>query len=330
MRRVLVLMGCVLLNVGTLAQQPPPSSGGVVPADPASQFTFRSGIELVGLNVTVTDVKDRYIAGLGSSDFEVLEDGVTQDLAFFAASELPLDLALLIDTSASMSLKLDTVQSAAIGFIRTLRPGDRAAVMPFANGLREGQPMTDDQKALEAAVRRTTAGGGTALYNAVYVALKQLGAHSRENATVRRYAIVVLTDGEDTASLIGFEDVLDSARRSGVAIYTISVVSKNEALHIMEDSAPRYFSRADYDMKTLSRETGGRSFFPLQLPDLDGVYGEIANELSNQYSLGYAPKNPKRDGGFRKVMVRVLSRADARPRTRTGYFAASASAALLH
>jgi Ca-activated chloride channel family protein len=290
------------------------------PVTPAPSATFRSGAELVALNVTVTDPQQNYVAGLGPGDFAVYEDGVKQDVAFFAATDVPLDLILLLDSSASMIDKMQTARDAALGFIRTLRAGDRGAVVAFNENVRVLQELTADRARLEEAIAQAQPGGATALHNAVYVALRQFGRAAKDAGEVRRQAIAVVSDGEDTSSLISFDDVLDQARRSGVNIYAISLTSPHAAA-LRTSSRHRYFSNAEYSMKTLAQDTGGQAFFPSRIQELSGIYGRIADELGHQYSIAYAPKNARKDGRFRRVIVQVLSRPDARPRTRTGYFA---------
>ena len=131
--------------------------------------TFKSGSSLVALNVTVTDSAAKYVSGLQPADFVVYEDGVKQDVQFFESASVPVDLILLIDTSSSMSDKIDVVHDAAGGFLRTLRPGDRGAVVSFADSVTVLQSLTDDRTRLDDAVRKTGARGQTALYNAVYI-----------------------------------------------------------------------------------------------------------------------------------------------------------------
>ncbi|MBI1873038.1 MAG: VWA domain-containing protein [Acidobacteria bacterium] len=327
----LALVVIVAGGASAVGQTPVPAtpSSTTTQAPPADQSLpiFRSGVDLVALTVTVTDSQQNYITGLARDDFAVFEDGVQQDLSFFAADHVPMDLALLIDTSSSMQDKMELVRAAAIGFINTIGSEDRAAVIAFNTGMREVQSLTSDRQSLETAIRNTNAQGGTSLYNAVYVTLKELVAAQRQTGVVRRQAIVVLSDGEDTSSLITFDDVMESARRSGVTIYTIAIKSPYLARRVAE-SGRRYYSQSDFSMRTLAQETGARAFFPLKIDELPGIYGEISNELSRQYAMGYTPKNTRRDGGIRRLVVRVLSRPDARPRTRSGYLAASVAPAV--
>ena len=310
-----------LTTGSALAQAPRPGSAqdAEPPRAPEPQApkssVFRSGSALVSLNVTVQDPSAKYVAGLQSSDFAIYEDGVKQDVQFFESNAVPVDLIVLIDTSSSMIDKIDVVHDAASGFLKTLRAGDRGAVVGFADSVSILQPLTSDHALLEQAVRHTVARGSTAMNNALYVSLKQFGLGARQDGNPRRQAIVVLSDGEDTSSLVSVDDVLGLARRMGVNIYTVALQSKFAA-----QSGRRYFSEADYAMKTLARETGAQSFFPAP-GELKGVYASIATELANQYSIGYVPANLRPDGRFRRVVVQILNRAGLRSRTRPGYTA---------
>ena len=286
----------------------------------ASQSTFRSAIDLVALSVVVTDVREKFVTGLEARDFAVFEDGVRQDLAFFASSAVPLDLAILLDTSASMSDRIATVQRAAVGFASTLRPQDRVTVVDIKDGAKIIAPLSEDVEQAKQAILTTSAKGGTALYNGIYLSLKDIIRQRRANGEVRRQAIVVLSDGEDTTSLMSFEDVLQLAKESGIAIYTIQLKPKYETPTAIVKSQ-KYFSQADFAMKALAKETGARSFFPATIDDLSAVYDLIAKELANQYSLGYTSKNPKRDGAYRRVIVRIDEHPGVQTRTRSGYFA---------
>ena len=278
----------------------------------AQQPSFRTGVDLVSLNVTVSEGQ-HYVTDLEQGDFSVYEDGVQQNVTFFNKTNLPIALALLLDTSASMDTKLPTAQEAAVGFAKRLRKQDLAEVIDFDNRVSVLQPFTNSAPELEQAIRRTSAGGSTSLYNAVYIALKDLKKAVAKNADeIRRQAIIVLSDGEDTSSLLPFEEVLDLAKRSETAIYSIG-------LRDNESGGTKLFKEAEFVLKQFSQETGGRPFFPNQISDLSNVYGQIAEELSSQYTVGYTSKNPKRDGAWRRIVVRV-NRPNTTTRTKTGYF----------
>jgi Ca-activated chloride channel family protein len=289
-------------------------------ARPSSQEPiFRSGVELVALTVTVEQPDGTYVTDLARERFRIFDEGVQRDVAFFGVSEVPIDLVLLIDTSASMTNRLATTARAATNFVNALRPGDRAAVMNFGTRTSLRVPFTLDRTELEQGISGLRAGDSTALYNAIYVALKEFGGSGRESGDIRRRAIVLLSDGEDTASLISFDSVIEQARRLGVAVYTIFMTSPE-----VPGSSDRRFSSAGYEMRSLARETGARSFFPTSIDDLDGVYASIARELSQQYSLAFVPDASVHNGRFRRVSVTV-DHPNAKVRTRTGYIAAAPS-----
>jgi Ca-activated chloride channel family protein len=280
---------------------------------------FRSGASLVALNVTVTDGA-KFVSGLQPADFAIYEDGVKQDVQFFESASVPLDLILLIDTSASMSDKLDVVHEAAAGFLKALRPGDRGAVVTFSDTASVVQPLTPDRDALDRAVRRTDAHGSTALYNAVYISLNQFGQAAHGAGDVRRQAIVVLSDGEDNRSLVTLDDVMAVARRMSVNIYTVSLRSKYTPQGLPQGGGRRYVSGADDAMEAMARETGALAFFPAPA-QLKRICANIAAELATQYSIGYVPVNNRPDGRFRRVIVQISTHPGLHPRTRPGYTA---------
>jgi Ca-activated chloride channel family protein len=281
----------------------------------AQRPAFRSGVDVIAMSVTVTDGSRRYVTDLNQPDFHILEDGRPQQVTFFQKSSLPLALALLIDTSASMELNLAVAQEAAIGFVRELSPVDVASLIDFDTRVQVLQGFTSDQAALEAAIRKTAAGGSTALYNAVYIALKELNKTVLDEtlAQSRRRAIVILSDGEDTSSLVAYDEVLALAARSDVAIYAIGLLGR-------EASGVRRPNEAQFVLRRFAEQTGGRAFFPADAKELAGIYGDIKAELASQYFLAYESNNPRRDGQFRRIAVRV-EREGALARARPGYYA---------
>ena len=299
------------------ATQAPPPAQPATPAPPGApqQPSFRVGVDIVSLNVTVTDTTQKYVTDLEQDDFQVYEDGVKQDVTLFNRTNLPIALALLVDTSASMEMRLPIAQEAAIGFARRLRPQDLAEMIDFDSRVVILQAFTNNASQLEAAIRKTSAGGSTSMYNAIYIALKDLKKAVATNTDeIRRQAIVVLSDGEDTSSLLPFEEVLDLAKRSETSIYSIGLKVDEGA------SSARGFKEAEFVMRQFAQETGGRAFFPTQIAELTNVYGQISDELSSQYTVGYTSRNPRRDGAWRRVVVRV-DRPNAVARTKLGYFA---------
>jgi Ca-activated chloride channel family protein len=280
---------------------------------PLSAQIFRGGIDVVSLNITVTE-SDKLIPGLDQSLFAVYEDGVQQEISFFSRAAQPIALSLLIDTSTSMEMKLSVAQEGAIGFAKRLTGSDTAQIIDFDSRVEILQPFTNDPILLESAIRKTQVGGSTSLYNAIYVALSEMKrVRAVSKAEIRRQAVVILSDGEDTSSLIAYEDVLDSSKRAEVAVYAIGLRSKT-------DRPTRGFNEADFVLRTLSQETGGRVFFVDDVAQLPAIYQLIADELANQYTIGYTPKNLKRDGAWRAIVVKV-DRPSTVARTKRGYFA---------
>jgi Ca-activated chloride channel family protein len=303
------------------AQQQPPGQQQppVQPQRPTQVPSFRGGIDVVSLSVTVTDPDGRYMTDLTPDTLAVYEDGVRQDLFFFDHTNLPMALALLLDTSASMDEKMTTAQEAAIGFARRLRPHDQAALFDFDTGVDILQPFTNSVGDLEQAIRRTTSGGSTALYNAIYISLAELKRLQARQAEIRRQAIVLLSDGDDTSSLVTFDQVLDIAKRSETVIYAIGLRTKDS---VREAGRKEFkgFNEAEFVLRELTQQTGGRVFFTERADELSSVYAQISEELSSQYLIGYISKNTRRDGAWRRVVVRVNS-PNATARTKQGYYA---------
>ena len=277
---------------------------------------YRGGADVVILNVTVTDAEAHFIPGLDRPDFKIFEDGVPQEVSTFARDPQPVALSILIDTSASMDRKLPIAQEGAVGFAKRLGPKDMAEVIAFDTRPDILQELTGDRVALERAIRRTQVGGSTALYNAIYIALNRLSqAKSDSPDTYRRQAIVLLSDGEDTSSVLDYDSVLDAARRSEAGVYAIALRSR-------EDTPVHGFNAADYVLRTLTQETGGRVYHVDDVAQLAAIYQQVADELASQYYLGYTSKNSKRDGAWRRIAVRV-DRPNVLARTKAGYFAAT-------
>ena len=273
--------------------------------------SFGVAVEAIHLNVTVTDAANRFVTGLAERDFAILEDGVIQEPSFFASSDVPLSVSILIDCSASMNDKLRFAQEAGVRFVRTLRSQDSAQILQFSDRITTLQDFTADQAALEAALRSTRAGGATALYTALYVTLKQLREQG-SRSDPRRRAVVLLSDGEDTASPVTDDQVLELARRSDIAVYSISL--RPERFREPDKAQ----GEAAYFLAVLTRDTGGE-MFSAAAAGLDAVYARIAEELGSQYTLGYLPTNPHKDGKWRRIVVRARD-DELRVRHKLGYY----------
>jgi len=295
------------------AQQPDSQQPASPPTSARQSQVFRSAIDIVSLNVTVVDGANHYVTDLGQNDFAVFEDGVKQDITFFTRRQQNIAMSLLLDSSASMEDKLQTLQQAAVNFVRRMKPTDIAQIIDFDSSVQIRQGFTSNQTDLEHAILQTAAGGSTSLHNAIYISLKELRKIKADNEDdVRRQALIVFSDGEDTSSLVSFDEVLDLAKRNETAIYTIALRGA--------DTQTRGFREAEFVMRQLASETGGKAFFPTKVDDLNGVYTSIADELASQYTLGYTSKNSKRDGAWRRLVVQV-AKPNATPRTKKGYYA---------
>jgi len=282
-------------------------------------LTFGTGIEIINLTVTVTDAQGRLVAGLDREAFSVYEDGVKQDLALFNKDRLPLSVVLLMDSSASMEDKVTPAKAAAKRFVATLVAADRARVVSFNNHIDVLQDFTNDKVALIAGIDRLNPSGATALHNAFYISIKELQKEKQTGAAARRQAIILLSDGENTASIVTDEQVIDLARKAEISIYSIRLTADYEG-----DKGRAAFSQATHLLSVLARETGGQAFFPAQIQELDSVYDRIAEEMRTQYSLGYVPTNLKKDGRYRRIVVRVPARDSVVLRYKLGYFGPTA------
>ena len=273
---------------------------------------FRVGVNTVSVAVTLLDEDGRLVTGLDEDNFTIFEDGVEQDIQFFSHGELPLKMVILLDVSTSMRQKLPMAQEAAIRFAGSLKPGDEVQVVEFSQRVLTLVEFTSDFDDVANAIRSTKVKGATALYRAMYVSIKDLEAYQRDE--LDRRAVVVLSDGNDTHSRLGFEDVKTQARKSNVIIYAISLRA-NQA-----DLKKEKYRNAKYELDMLARESAGKSYAPEQLKDLAGVYDEIATELKSQYSLGYVSTNSEHDGKWRRLQI-LTAASGTVVRVREGYYA---------
>jgi Ca-activated chloride channel homolog len=275
---------------------------------------FRIGADLVPLTVTVSDQKQGCVTDLTAADFTVFENGRPQTLSFFDRATVPMALSILVDSSASMEMELATAQAAAASLVTALRPGDVASIIDFDSRVSETQEFTNDKEALPAGLANLQAGGSTSLYNAVYVAIQELKRYTAKTPDVaRRSVIVVLSEGDDTSSLLTFDDILDFVRQSGIVTYTIRLQSTPF------DSSRRAEPLGPYVLQRLASTSGGRNFVVSQTAQLAAIYAQIGRELACQYVLAYVPTDQSRDE-WRSISVRV-ARNGAVARAREGYLA---------
>ena len=272
--------------------------------------TISVNVDLVNVLFTVSDKRGKFIPGLKRENFRVYEDGRPQTISNFSAdTDLPLTVALLIDTSGSIRDRLHFEQQAAIEFFKStlIRGKDRALVISFDSGVDLLQDFTDDPDQLAKSIGTMRAGGGTSLFDAMYLAAKEKLA-----AQNGRRILVVITDGDDNSSRITLTEALASAQRSDVVIYAISTNAAGVGGNRSQ--------RGDKILKTFTDATGGRTFSPQKLEDLSTNFRDIAAELRAQYALAYQSANLLRDGTFRRIRVEPTDRRYV-VRTRSGYYA---------
>ncbi|MFN7984623.1 MAG: VWA domain-containing protein [Vicinamibacterales bacterium] len=296
------------------ATTPAQDASAVRRADSGSaQAHFRSTSELVVMTVTVQQTSGAYVSTLGRDNFSIREEGVPQPIALFTSDDIPVDVALVLDTSASVADDIPLACQAALTLARGLKPADRVAVFTFSDRARLDQSFTDNRIDVERALSRVHSASTTAYYDAMNVVLQSF-ATSATTDDARRRAIVVLSDGEDTSSLSSFEDVLERARRLNVAVYTISLKAGPAA---NRSAVARQTTESAFEMRDLPFETGGRAFTLTKRDDLRGAYQSIADELGHQYSIAFVPQ-ARVSGRFTRVRVDV-NEPGLQVRTRTGY-----------
>src|SRR3954454_13371669 len=299
----------MLLALGTLgnvmARQDPPAQQAGSEGAP-----IRAEVTRVNMLFTVTDKHGRFVTGLNRNDFQIAENKKPQEIMEFTSeTDLPLRLAILIDTSNSIRDRFHFQQEAATNFVNSvIRKEDKAVVVSFDSGAELVADLTDDTHKLENAIRGLRPGGGTALYDAIYFACKDKLMLDQPMYKFRR-AMVILSDGEDNESRTSRDQALEMAQRADTVIYTIST----NISHIETDG--------DKVMHYFAEQTGGVSFFPFQAKDLDQSFENIANELRHQYNLFYRPQPLNNDGLYHNVQIRVKSRHDLVVRARKGYYA---------
>jgi Ca-activated chloride channel family protein len=286
-----------------LAQQP----GAVENSDTRIQ------VEVTRVNVlfTVTDKKGHFVTDLTKDDFQVLENKKPQTIMEFAAeSNLPLRLAILVDTSNSIRDRFRFIQEAAIEFVNdVVRPDqDKALVVSFDSSAQLVSDLNGDPEKLDDLIRDLRPGGGTALYDAIYYACRDKLGIERPRHKFRR-AMIILSDGDDNQSNSTRDQALEMAQKSDVVIYTIST------------NYTRQETDGDKVLKYLASETGGQAFFPFKVEDLSQSFENIANELRHQYNIYYRPEPMKTDGSYQAIVVQVKDRKSLVVRARKGYYA---------
>jgi VWFA-related protein len=303
----LVPIVMVCAGVSLAGQQPVQKPASVEPSD--TRIILE--VNRVNMLFTVTDKKGKFITDLAKEDFQVVENKRPQTIQEFTAeSDLPLRIAILIDTSNSIRDRFRFEQQAAVDFITSvIRPRqDKAMLVSFDSSAELVADLSDDPEKLANAVRSLRPGGGTALYDALYFACRDKLQQDQPRHKFRR-AVIIVSDGDDNQSRVSRDQALEMAQKADAVIYCISTnISRIEA-------------DGDKVLKYLASETGGQAFFPFKAEDLAQSFENIANELRHQYNVFYRPDPLKTDGLYHTVDLKVKGRKDLLVRARKGYYA---------
>ncbi len=319
---VAIFLGTLLIAglFGVHAQQnpgKPPQSPTPQKQDDVAPGQISTTTVNVRLPVTVVDGKSgRFIVDLKQGDFEISEDKTQQRIeSFLPQSDLPLDVAVLMDTSNSVKPKLKFERDAAISFLYTMLESrkDRALFATFDSEVELHQDFTNRLDLLTKAIDGVKAQGETRMYDAIYSVCEEKMAASPG----RRRAMVIITDGEDTVSERTLSEAIDIAQRTETVIFVISTKSGG-FFGVQAGTVDR---KEDKNLKQMAEDTGGRAFFTAEVIELERSFTAIARELRSQYLIAYSPTNDNYDGKFRKIEVRLPARKDLRVRTKTGYTA---------
>lgn len=331
---VILLAAALLLGAATgPAQQPgapPPTAPQAVPVPPGQSIGLE--VNLVDVLYTVLNRRNKLVIDLNKDDFRVLDDGKPQEIRYFSRqTDLPLRIGMLLDTSNSIRDRIQFEKDAATGFLfNVLRHGkDQAFVMIFDDRPSILQGFTEDAGRLRDEIMAMKAGGGTAMYDAIYEACeKELSNPPRppgDQPDVVRRVMIVISDGDDNYSQHTRGEAIEMAQRTSVVIYTISTstqwVSLSETNREKLADRKVHKTEGDQILKDIAEETGGRAFFPYHVDDLDQSFQDIGDELRSQYSLTYRPSNFVANGKYHKIKIHVEGRKDLQVRARRGYYA---------
>ena len=304
MRRLNNFLPFLILPVFLTAQTPPP-----VQEDGAATFTASS--KLVVLQATVSDKNGKLLTTVPQAAFKVFENGVEQPLKVFLREDVPVSMGIIIDNSGSMRDKRAKVAAASMALVKVSNPADEDFIVNFNDDAYLDCPFTSDPKKLEEALEKYESKGGTAMRDAISMSIDYLKDKGKRDKKV----LLVVTDGNDNTSNESLEQLVRKARQSEVLIYCIGLLSEEE---------PREATKAKRALKALSDASGGLTYYPKDLAEVDRITPQVAHEIRNQYILGYSATNTNLDGTFRKINVTVKGYGNPTVRTRNGYYATPA------
>jgi len=290
------------------------NKSGAAPDHDNGEARFSSESRLVPLNVTVVDKSGHRITNLPESAFTVFENGVPQPIKIFKREDVPVSMGLIIDNSGSMRDKRQSVEAAALALVKDSNPQDEVFVVNFNDEAyldtcqgTSSNCFTSDIKVMQQALTRIDSRGGTAMRDAIRMSIDELKKGKRD-----KKVLLVVTDGNDNASLVSLENLVRAAQQNDVLVYAIGLLSE-------EDKKDARKARRALDL--LVESTGGQAFYPKDLSEVDKIAHEVAHDIRNQYTIAYTPLNEALDGTYRTIKVAVKAAGNPSVRTRNGYYA---------
>jgi VWFA-related protein len=294
---------------GLHGQQPKPTGapqGGTIPV-------FHSDTRLVVCHTTVVDKAGHLVTNLKQDAFSVSENDVKQDILLFKREDIPVSMGLIIDNSGSMRPKRSSVEAAALALVKDSNPEDEVFIVNFNDDAYidnpHGKEFLTNIEEMQEALTRIDSRGGTAMRDAIDKSIEWLKKAHKE-----KKVLVVVTDGVDNASGINLEDLVRDARQSEVLIYAVGLLA---------DEEKRSAASAKRQLDALAEATGGITYYPKEVSEVDHIAHQVAHDIRSQYTIGYKPSNEALDGTYRKIKVTVKAAGNPVPRTRTGYYATS-------
>jgi len=321
------------LPISESAQQQQPAPPQNPQETQQSQTTIKVPVNLVDVLATVLNRRNKLVPDLAQDDFKLLDENTQQTIKYFSRqSDIPLRIGLLLDTSNSIRDRIKFEQDAAVNFLYTvLRRGkDQAFAMTFDDEPQMVQGFTGDTGLLRDQIIKTRAGGGTAVYDAIYDACaKHLSNPPRppgDQPDIVRRVMILISDGEDNLSDHTRGEAIEMAQRTGVVIYTIStsiqwVTTTAEKDCRATGTCKYHLTDGDKILQGLAEETGGRSFYPYHVDDLDQSFQDIGDELRNQYQITYNPSNFVPNGKYHRIKIEIPKFGGYQVRARRGYYA---------
>ncbi|MEE8348709.1 MAG: VWA domain-containing protein [Acidobacteriota bacterium] len=310
----------VVLTLGlAILAQAPDSSSSLGQSSAQRPAQFRTEVDQIVLYSTVYDRDNQLVSGLQEVDFTIYEDKVEQEITYFGQDDIPSTVGIVIDSSGSMRDKFDLVTEATELFLSMNNPENELFFLTFKGKVRLEEDFTRDVEDINDALDNVIVSGGTALYDAIYLALDKAG----EGSELKK-SVVVFTDGEDKDSYYSHEDLLEKVEESDVQLYIVSFLDKDltssGGFFGIFKSAREKIQQA---LRELPENTGGEAFFPDKIDELKEIFRSIAYELRHQYRLAYISSNPVKDGSWRNtdVVIKDAKERGLKIRAKKGYYA---------